>query len=116
MRRRWISENPSPPLGCVGQAIVADWLPWRYHLVSTIQVGSSDSPLARLTEAISEKPQSELYVTQIFRCDKHGFVRDVGTVFYEREYSSRSEARNGHAEIVHKFFQGRLQIKKMRNG
>ena len=98
----------------VGQAIVADWLPWLYYLVSTIQVGPSHSPLAKLTEAISGEPQSERYLTQVFRCDKIGFVRDMDTVFYEREYSSFSQARKGHAEILSKLFEGRLRMKRIR--
>ncbi len=110
MPKRWISENPSPELPLVGQATVACWLRWRYYFVSTIQVGPSDSPLAKLTEAISGKPEVESYVTQVFRCDKIGFVRNMGRIFYQREYSSLQEAREGHAEVVNLLFLGRLEM------
>jgi len=88
MRARWVQNyKKSPELPIVQQTLIASWLPWKYYIASTVQVSCG-------------------YVTQIFRCDKVGFVRSLDNPLLEREYSGLDEAIDGHKEAVTKFTKG----------
>jgi hypothetical protein len=115
MKARWVSDNPSPDESTIGQTIVASWFPGRFHLVTTI-ILDGKSPLARLTHSINTgQPFKEIeaaperFVTQIFRCDQHGFVRDVFHPVYEREHATREEAKAGHKIVLELFSSGKLR-------
>jgi hypothetical protein len=116
MKARWILRYPSLELPIVGQAIVARWWPGRYYFVSTIQIDSS-SPLSQLTQSIQQGvsygkavPTPDKYVTQVFKCDKDGFVRSSQNSLYEREYSEVQVAHTGHETILRLLEQGNLKI------
>lgn len=105
MRARWVLPYPVRD-AIIGQALVATWWPWKYYFISTIELDHT-SPLQRLTNSITQGvPYGEAvagqttYLTNVFRCDKHGFVRDIEDRLYERAYADISEARKGHDEAV----------------
>ncbi len=93
MRVRWVSPRPSPELPIVGQAIVATWWPGRYYFVSTIQLDLS-APIRRLTEITSKSVRTDAFVTNVYRCDKHGWCGDKPFLF-ERTYETLREAEAG---------------------
>lgn len=116
MRARWVSQRPSPVIPIVGQAIIASFFPGRFFCVSTIQLDAS-SPLSKLTRSIKLKvpyndipPEPDDFVTQIFRCDKHGWVKSVEHPLFEKNYSNLLQARDGHNEAVVLLSQGKLKL------
>jgi len=114
MRARWVLHDESAKLPTVGRTIVAAWLPTRYYLVSTIQIDPS-SPLMRLTRSIETGERyeevgrgPEVFVTQVFKCDKHGWVKDFDNPLHEREYPDMALAKVGHKETVDLLSEDRL--------
>jgi hypothetical protein len=115
MRARWVQnyyERPEFPI--VQQTLIASWLPWKYFFVSTVQFDAS-SYLAKITispETKDNHAEIKGYVTQMFRCDKHGVVRSLNKPLFnnkplfEREYSDLFKAIDGHKETVKKFARG----------
>ena len=119
MRARWVCPNPSPELPIVGQAIVAYWWPGKYYIVSTIQLDSS-SPLSRLTRSLETgvayeevTPGPDVYVTQVFKCDKNGWTKSIDNLLYEREYPDLTQAISGHNDTVNLLEQGQLKLKRL---
>lgn len=91
MRARWVSYTPSPKLPAVDQTLVAHWLPWKYYFVSTVYIDPSN-PLSLLTRSLeTDKPYKNVtpgpdkFVTQIFKCDKNGWVKSMDYALYERD-------------------------------
>jgi len=108
MHVRWVRRNPSPKLPLVGQAQVATFLPWRYYVVSTVQIDQSDS-MSKITHSLrtgqmgtplKDLPAGpDVFITQVFKCNKDLMVKSFDPLF-EREYSELSEASKGHDEVV----------------
>jgi hypothetical protein len=109
MKARWISENPEPP-GGIGCAVVASWIPGRFHKISTIEFDGS-SAMEKLTESLQLGKKTErgkrFFKTQIAKCDKHGFVGNWESPVYEREYETLEGAKEGHRIIVALFGAGK---------
>jgi hypothetical protein len=110
MKARWVSHNPSPRMPLVAQTRVAMWWPGKYYFVTTMKVDRT-TPLSRLTESIRElfpqaadTPIAE-YVTAVSRTNKDGAL--TSGVFYQRQYSELSEAREGHKSVVAALEDGR---------
>jgi hypothetical protein len=106
MNARWVSHTPSPNLPLVAQTIIAKWWPGRYYLVSTIKLDPS-SLLSRLTRSLQTSellenvaPGPDSFISQVFKCDKHGQPRSFDKPLYEKEYPTESEAKTGHNETV----------------
>lgn len=115
MRARWVREDP-PSTSHIGFAVVARWFPGRYYLVSTIRCDGT-SHLAKLTRSAEtsiplEQISSarETFVTNIFKCDRNGFVRSFENPLHERVYSSLDEAHAGHAKTVDLLAKGKLTL------
>jgi hypothetical protein len=115
VKARWVSEDPAPVLPGVGRAIVASWIPGRFHQITTLQI-SGQSRLARLTEAIASarkldgvKQGNPFYTTQIIKCSKDGISQedDYMNPVYEKDYETLDEAKNGHKTIVALFVAGK---------
>jgi len=106
MRALWAQNyHDQPKLPIVQQTLIKSWFPWKYYFVSTVQFGL----LYDMNSIIGEKDnQNEVkgYVTQMFRCDKHGIVRSFNKPLFEREYSDLPKAINGHKEAIKKLAQG----------
>jgi hypothetical protein len=118
MRARWVLNDPSPEEPHVGWAIVASWWPTLYHAVSTIRMDPV-SPLRRLTRSLttgkySSDPLAEEFVTQVFRCNRDGYIRSFDHPLYEREYSELEQAKLGHKEVVDLLEQGKLRLSRCR--
>ena len=116
MRARWVSNYPEPKLPMVGQAIVAGWWPWSYYWVSTIAM-DWDSPLGKLTRSLEtgnyyQESLPEQYLTQVFRCDRSGSVKNMRIIYYEREYSSLNDAKLGHESTIAQLAEGKLALKR----
>ena len=116
MRRRWVCRPPEPELPVIGQAIIASWWPWIYYWVSTVEIDQTE-PLGRLwrsfeTGVYSEDPVPEQFVTQVFRCNRSGWVKDMRTVYYQREYSTLEEAQSGHEEVLSGLTEGSLILQR----
>jgi len=85
-----------------------------YYWLSTIQL-DADSPVRRLTEAIrlnrhrESASVPEMYVTNVYRCDRIGVVR--GNPLYECTYETLAEAQHGHRETLEKMREGRLKYR-----
>jgi hypothetical protein len=116
MKKRWVCKQPSPKFPQIGNAIVASWWPGRFHLISTAMF-SGKSPLARLTKSLETgRPFAEIdeghsdFVTQIFRCDENGLVRerDIETPIFEKSHTSLDEAKIGHEMILQMFLDNTL--------
>lgn len=114
LRARWAQNYFESPEMQTGKllTLIASFLPWKYYCVSTIQLNTFD-PLAKLTTSLeknmSYKDVTEEvigYVTQIFRCDKMGWVKSFDNPLFEQEYSELSKAIKGHTEAVKKFSKG----------
>jgi hypothetical protein len=117
MRKRYILDRPfGSSDDRVGCTVIASWLPWKYWIISTIHIHSSQDKPMREFGAIS-LPRlpgiRECYVTQIFRCDPIGVTKNMDEVYYEKEYESFEEAQTGHNEVVDKLFSGNLKLKKV---
>jgi hypothetical protein len=119
MRARWVFHRPSCKLPIVAQTVVAHWWPWKYYFISTIWMDPSH-PFSLLTRSLETKesypnitPGPDVYVTQIFRCNKDGFVKSMDYVLYEREYSDITEAKLGHNKTVDLLAQGRLKLQRI---
>jgi hypothetical protein len=104
----------------VGQALIATWLPWKYYIVSTIQLAPT-SKLQQLTDSIDQGvpygdaiPGPVTYLTQVFRCDQEGFVKNVNKPLYEQEFIDISTARERHDEVVALLAAGHLKVKSLR--
>jgi len=72
MRARWAQnyyKSPASPI--VQQTLIANWIPWKYYMVSTFQVGTE-------------------YLSQVFRCDKVGWPNSPDNPFLECEWSNFS--------------------------
>lgn len=118
MRARWVLNDPSPELPLVGRAIVASWWPTVYHAVSTVQLDSA-SALARLTRSLvtgeySSGPLPDRFVTQVFRCDRQGWIKSFDHPLYEMEYADLLKAKPGHKEVVDLLGQGKLRLSPRR--
>jgi hypothetical protein len=115
MKARWILEDPAPELPGIGRAIVASWIPGRYHQITTLSMdGKSD--LSRLTESIrtgkslKDVQQGERYfITQIIKCSKDGISHedDYLSPIYEKEYETLEKAKEGHRMTVDLFAFGK---------
>jgi hypothetical protein len=125
MHVRWVSHNSSPELPIVGQAKIASFWPGRFYFVSTVQHQlHSSSPLSKLTRDLrslqpgasyNEVPlEQDMFITQIFRCNKHGWVKSFDDPLFEREYSSLSQARIGHNEAIDLLSKGKLKLSHQR--
>lgn len=122
MHARWVLEHPSPELPTVGQAIGASWWPGRYYWVSTVQLDPSN-PLMQLVAKSKSimtgepmVPASEKFVTNVYRCDREGWVpeKEYGQPLYERMYENLGAAKHGHAQAVALLTQGVLKMKKIK--
>jgi hypothetical protein len=114
MRARWIREEPSK--SHIGFAVVARWRPGRYYLVSTISCDGS-SHLAKLTRSLETgipfeqiKSVPSRFVTNIFRCNRNGIARDIGTPLHEIVYTTLEDAQAGHANTVRLLAGGELRF------
>ena len=56
-------------------------------------------------------PQPDTFVTQIFRCDRHGTVTSFENPLLERQYSTLQEAEAGHHKEVAEFTGGRCLLR-----
>jgi len=119
MRARRVLHVGSSRVGLVGQTIVAHWWPGKYYFVSTIQIDSS-SASSRLTRSLKTgvdymdvKPEPDVFVTNIFKCDKNGRVKPGDSPLYEQEYSDLNQAKLGHKEIVDLLAEGRLKLQRI---
>jgi hypothetical protein len=115
MKARAVWEDPSPSSPAIGRAIVASWMPGRFHHITTLMCGGS-APLARLTESmITGIPFADIrearcrFVTQIIKCDRDGISSedDYMSPVYEREYDNADAAKEGHKIILDLFAKGR---------
>jgi hypothetical protein len=114
MKPRWILNDPSPGgLPRVGTTVIAKWWPGRYYLVSTIRMDGSSAE-RRLIQSLKTGvsfgevgPQPDTFVTQIFKCDKHGMVKSFESPLLERHYSTLQEAEFGHQEAVAEFIRSK---------
>jgi len=114
-RARWVLPFPKSDASIIGQAIIASWWPWTYYYVSTVEL-DRQSPLRRLTRSLttgvySDEPLPEGYVTQVFRCNKEGVVKNRKEVYYEQEYHTHAEAEAGHESTVNGVAGGTLPLK-----
>jgi hypothetical protein len=110
MKARWIFEDPDPP-GGIGMAIVASWVPGRFHKISTIEF-TGESAMEKLTESLRSGKKAErgrqFFKTQIAKCDKHGFVGGSwSSPVYQKEYETLEAAKEGHKIIVALFGAGK---------
>ena len=113
MCARWAQNHwESPELPIVQQTLIANWLPWIYYFVSTIQLDTT-SPLAKLSRSLEKNTNYKDvpleiigYVTQVFRCDKNGIPTSFDKTLFERESSDLSKAIETHKEAVKKFARG----------
>jgi hypothetical protein len=119
MLARWVSPTISPKPPVVDSTVVAHWWPWKYYFVSTIYLNPSH-PLALLTRSLETgqsykngTPGPDKFVTQIFTCDKYGWVKSMDYALYEREYSNLAQAKSGHKKTVDLLAQGRLKLKRI---
>ena len=85
-----------------------------YYWLSTIRL-DADCPTLRLIEAIRLNRRyedvhlvAEMYVTDIYRCNRIGVIR--GKPLYGREYESFIEAQRGHRETLEALVAGRLRL------
>lgn len=101
MRARWIHSWDSPKLPTVASTVVARWLPNSYLSVSTIEVRakSDDAAMDVILNKLNPN-RHDTWVTQVFRCDRYGFARNLYEPLYKREYSDVDAAKCGHKEIV----------------
>jgi lysyl-tRNA synthetase class I len=100
------------------QTVIATWWPWKYYWVSTIKL-DQHSPIGRLTRSLktgvySDEPLPEQYVTQVFRCDSIGWVKNMEIVYYEAEYNTVEDAKAGHEQTVNALASGNLKLKRAR--
>jgi hypothetical protein len=106
MKARSIVELPPPNPRCIGWAIVASWMPGRFHQITTFQT-TGESTLPKLFgEAAPEKPVT---ITQIIKCNKDGISSedDYMVPVYEREYETLDAAREGHKITLALFAAGK---------
>ena len=107
MRARWVQSWDSPKLPTVASTTVARWLPNSYLSVSTIEIRvKSDDPLDAIWSKLNPN-RHDTWVTQVFRCDRSGFARNLYDPLYKREYSNLNAAKQGHTEIVGALRDGR---------
>jgi hypothetical protein len=101
MRARWVQSWDSPKLPTVASTTVARWLPSSYLSVSTIEVrAKSDDAMDAILNRLNPNRQ-DTWVTQVFKCDRNGFARNLyEPPLYSREYSDVDAAKRGHEEIV----------------
>ena len=118
MKARWVLHNPQPELPVIGQCIVASWWPGRFYLVSTIKMDGT-SALERLTESIKTLRDfkdvirgSGGFVTQIFHCDRQGFVREIDfdRPLYFKSYPTLEDAKAGHKAATEQLAAGNLRV------
>lgn len=111
LRARWAQNYFESPEIQAGKllTVIASCLPWKYYCVLTIQLDTF-YPLAKLTRSLEKNigykdvPDEIIgYMTQIFRCDKMGWVKSFDNPLFEQEYSDLSKAIKGHTETVKKF-------------
>ena len=117
VKARWVYEDPEPAPRRIGWAVVASWIPGRFHLVFTFEM-TGESPLERLTECFrSGKKFKDLqqgrhfFITSIAKCDEKGIVKEKHYMspIYEKEYETLEDAKNGHRTIVDLFASGKLR-------
>lgn len=104
MKARWVSRLPTPELPIVAQATIAKWWPGNYYWVSTFEMDRA-SPLRKLTRSLttgtySDEPLPQEFVTQVFRCDRHGFVKSFDDPIHQKTYKDLEGAKLGHEETV----------------
>jgi hypothetical protein len=116
MHTRWINHTSSPELPVVGRTVIATYWPGRYFLVLTTQVDSA-TPLriflrsVALKVAIENVPhERDIFVTQIYNCNKQGSHKAAEKPLFEREYFTFLEALNGHKKTVDMFLNGQLTL------
>jgi hypothetical protein len=109
MRPRWINDDPAPRPPRIATTVIARWRPWRYYLVSTIQLDEA-SQMQRLIGSLeagvplgSAPPRPDCFVTQVVRCDRTGFAKSWDRPLLELEWDTVDEARLGHQRAVHLF-------------
>jgi hypothetical protein len=78
--------------------------------VSTVNIDSSNSK--NLFNHVT--PELDLYVTQVFNCDKHGWVKSIDDLLSEQGYPDLFKARNGHKETVELLSKGKLRLSQIR--
>ena len=59
------------------------------------------------------EPGHDLFVTHVYNGDKNIFIKSMDYYFYEREYSTLTEAKLGHEETVRLLLQGRVKLKRV---
>jgi hypothetical protein len=116
MRTRWINHTSSPDLPLVGRAVIATYWPGRYYLVLTTQVDSA-TPLRIFLRSVALKVafenvphERDIFMTQIFKCNKQGSHKATEKPLYEGEYSTYLDALNGHNKIVESIVNGQLKL------
>ena len=113
MQARWVSERAhSPPV--LAATVVASWWPGRYFRVSTVETDLKwrDKMLKLSGEKGTPPPRC---VTQVFSCrgvwaGYTASTRSLRNPLYEREYAERSDAEEGHREIVELLAAGKLKF------
>jgi len=112
VKARWILNNPSPKPPLMGYTIVAHWLPWKYYLISTVEIwGDESDPMYQLMKKSFDAPK-KCFVTQVFKCNRIGWTKDMNYFYYQKEYSHLSEAEYGHKEIVELLSKGKLRLER----
>lgn len=75
--------------------------------------------LGKLTRSLktgvySDQPSPVEYLTQVFRCDRTGWVRNMETAYYEAEYQTLEDAKAGHERTVTALASGKLTVKRVK--
>jgi len=59
------------------------------------------------------KPGPDVFVTEVFKCNKVGSVKSFDCPLYEREYPDLLQAKLGHKETVDSMTRGRLTLRQV---
>jgi hypothetical protein len=112
MRAKWIDHNPHVQLPEGLQTIGAMWWPGRYYWVSTVP--TRPHGLSVLLPSLDSTTQPQ-YITQVFRCDKTGYVKRINHVHYQEEYKTLQEAKAGHERVVEQLAARKLNLQLVKH-
>lgn len=112
MKPRWVEEIKDRKSPVIAGTIIAKWWPGIYYLVSTVTMkDNQDSPAAqavrKMREIFPEKEPNDEdakdFVTQVFRCNKIGWVRDMSRPLLDLRADDEAGARRNHTMAVLSF-------------
>lgn len=121
MSAKWAKNFfKSPELPIIQQTLISLWLPWKFLLVSTVQLDTPE-PSEKLTESMDEDiiyedissedvpPETTRYVTQVFHCNRHLKIKSFEEPLFEKQYTDIFQAMEGHDDVV-KIYAGNCSI------